>query len=32
VIVPGRPSEIVALTFGAVLVAWLLTAFEQGRS
>ena len=32
VIVPGRPSEIAALTFGAVLVAWLLTAFERGRS
>ena len=32
VIVPGRPSEIVALTIGAVLVAWLLAAFEQGRS
>jgi UDP-N-acetylmuramyl pentapeptide phosphotransferase/UDP-N-acetylglucosamine-1-phosphate transferase len=31
-IVPGRPSEIAALTFGAVLVAWLLTVFERGRS
>ena len=31
VIVPGRPSEIAALTFGAVLVAWLLTVFERGR-
>jgi UDP-N-acetylmuramyl pentapeptide phosphotransferase/UDP-N-acetylglucosamine-1-phosphate transferase len=31
-IVPGRPSEIAALTIGAVLVAWLLTAFERGRS
>jgi UDP-N-acetylmuramyl pentapeptide phosphotransferase/UDP-N-acetylglucosamine-1-phosphate transferase len=32
VIVPGRPSEIVALTIGAVLVAWLLAAFERGRA
>ena len=32
VIVPGRPSEIVALTIGAVLVAWLLTAFARGRT
>jgi hypothetical protein len=32
VIVPGRPSEIAALTFGALLVAWLLTVFERGRS
>jgi UDP-N-acetylmuramyl pentapeptide phosphotransferase/UDP-N-acetylglucosamine-1-phosphate transferase len=31
VIVPGRPSEILALAIGAILVAWLLTAFEQGR-
>ena len=32
VIVPGRSSEIAALTFGAVLVAWLLSVFERGRS
>jgi UDP-N-acetylmuramyl pentapeptide phosphotransferase/UDP-N-acetylglucosamine-1-phosphate transferase len=32
VIVPGRPSDIAALTVGAVLVAWLLTGFERGRS
>jgi UDP-N-acetylmuramyl pentapeptide phosphotransferase/UDP-N-acetylglucosamine-1-phosphate transferase len=32
VIVPGRPSEIAALGVGAVLVAWLLAAFERGRS
>jgi UDP-N-acetylmuramyl pentapeptide phosphotransferase/UDP-N-acetylglucosamine-1-phosphate transferase len=32
VIVPGRPSEIAALTVGAVLVAWLLAAFERGRT
>jgi UDP-N-acetylmuramyl pentapeptide phosphotransferase/UDP-N-acetylglucosamine-1-phosphate transferase len=31
VIVPGRPSEIAALTIGAVLVAWLLATFERGR-
>jgi UDP-N-acetylmuramyl pentapeptide phosphotransferase/UDP-N-acetylglucosamine-1-phosphate transferase len=31
VVVPGRPSEIAALTIGAVLVAWLLAAFERGR-
>jgi UDP-N-acetylmuramyl pentapeptide phosphotransferase/UDP-N-acetylglucosamine-1-phosphate transferase len=31
VIVPGRPSEIAALAVGAVLVAWLLAAFERGR-
>jgi UDP-N-acetylmuramyl pentapeptide phosphotransferase/UDP-N-acetylglucosamine-1-phosphate transferase len=29
---PGRPSEIAALVGGAVLVAWLLTAFERGRA
>jgi hypothetical protein len=32
VIVPGRPSEIAALIVGAVLVAWLLVAFERGRT
>lgn len=32
VIVPGRPSEIAALTVGALLVAWLLAAFERGRT
>ena len=32
VVVPGRPSEIAALTIGAALVAWLLAAFERGRS
>jgi UDP-N-acetylmuramyl pentapeptide phosphotransferase/UDP-N-acetylglucosamine-1-phosphate transferase len=32
VIVPGRPSEIAALTVGAVLVAWLLATFERGRA
>ena len=32
VIVPGRPSEIAALAVGAVLVAWLLAAFERGRT
>lgn len=32
VLVPGRPSEIAALTVGAVLVAWLLTAFARGRA
>ena len=32
VIVPGRPSEIAALTVGAVLVAWLLAAFARGRT
>jgi UDP-N-acetylmuramyl pentapeptide phosphotransferase/UDP-N-acetylglucosamine-1-phosphate transferase len=32
VIVPGRPSEIAALTVGAILVAWLLLAFERGRT
>lgn len=32
VIVPGRPSEIVALAVGAALVAWLLAAFERGRT
>jgi len=32
VVVPGRPSEIAALTIGAILVAWLLAAFERGRS
>ena len=32
VIVPGRPSEIAALSVGAVLVAWLLAAFDRGRS
>jgi UDP-N-acetylmuramyl pentapeptide phosphotransferase/UDP-N-acetylglucosamine-1-phosphate transferase len=32
VIVPGRPSEIAALTIGAILVAWLLAAFERGRA
>jgi UDP-N-acetylmuramyl pentapeptide phosphotransferase/UDP-N-acetylglucosamine-1-phosphate transferase len=31
VIVPGRLSEIAALTAGAVLVAWLLATFERGR-
>ena len=31
VIVPGRPSEIAALSVGAVLVAWLLAALERGR-
>jgi UDP-N-acetylmuramyl pentapeptide phosphotransferase/UDP-N-acetylglucosamine-1-phosphate transferase len=30
VIVPGRPSQIAALTLGAILVAWLLAAFERG--
>jgi UDP-N-acetylmuramyl pentapeptide phosphotransferase/UDP-N-acetylglucosamine-1-phosphate transferase len=32
VIRPGRPSEIAALVGGATLVAWLLTAFERGRT
>jgi UDP-N-acetylmuramyl pentapeptide phosphotransferase/UDP-N-acetylglucosamine-1-phosphate transferase len=32
VIVPGRPSEIAALAVGAILVAWLLAAFERGRA
>jgi UDP-N-acetylmuramyl pentapeptide phosphotransferase/UDP-N-acetylglucosamine-1-phosphate transferase len=32
VIVPGRPSEIAALTVGVLLVAWLLAAFERGRT
>jgi hypothetical protein len=32
VIVPGRPSEIAALTVGAILVAWLLATFERGRT
>jgi len=32
VIVPGRPSEIAALAVGAILVAWLLLAFERGRT
>jgi UDP-N-acetylmuramyl pentapeptide phosphotransferase/UDP-N-acetylglucosamine-1-phosphate transferase len=32
VIVPGRPSEIAALSVGAVLVAWLLVTFERGRA
>jgi UDP-N-acetylmuramyl pentapeptide phosphotransferase/UDP-N-acetylglucosamine-1-phosphate transferase len=32
VIVPGRPSEIAALTASAILVAWLLAAFERGRT
>jgi UDP-N-acetylmuramyl pentapeptide phosphotransferase/UDP-N-acetylglucosamine-1-phosphate transferase len=32
VIMPGRLSQIAALTVGAVLVAWLLTAFERGRA
>jgi UDP-N-acetylmuramyl pentapeptide phosphotransferase/UDP-N-acetylglucosamine-1-phosphate transferase len=32
VIVPGRPSEITALTVGVLLVAWLLAAFERGRT
>jgi UDP-N-acetylmuramyl pentapeptide phosphotransferase/UDP-N-acetylglucosamine-1-phosphate transferase len=32
VIVPGRSSEIAALTIGAILVAWLLAAFERGRA
>jgi UDP-N-acetylmuramyl pentapeptide phosphotransferase/UDP-N-acetylglucosamine-1-phosphate transferase len=32
VIVPGRPSEIAALTIGAILVAWLLAALERGRA
>jgi UDP-N-acetylmuramyl pentapeptide phosphotransferase/UDP-N-acetylglucosamine-1-phosphate transferase len=32
VFVPGRPSEIVALAVGAILVAWLLAAFERGRA
>lgn len=32
VIVPGRPSEIAALTAGVILVAWLLAAFERGRA
>jgi UDP-N-acetylmuramyl pentapeptide phosphotransferase/UDP-N-acetylglucosamine-1-phosphate transferase len=31
VIVPGRPSNIAALVLGAMLVAWLLTAFARGR-
>jgi UDP-N-acetylmuramyl pentapeptide phosphotransferase/UDP-N-acetylglucosamine-1-phosphate transferase len=32
VILPGRPSEIAALVGGAILVAWLLTAFARGRT
>jgi UDP-N-acetylmuramyl pentapeptide phosphotransferase/UDP-N-acetylglucosamine-1-phosphate transferase len=32
VIVPGRPSGIAALTAAAILVAWLLAAFERGRT
>jgi UDP-N-acetylmuramyl pentapeptide phosphotransferase/UDP-N-acetylglucosamine-1-phosphate transferase len=32
VIVPGRPSEIAALTIGAILVTWLLAALERGRA
>jgi len=32
VMVPGRPSEIAALTIGAILVGWLLAAFERGRA
>jgi UDP-N-acetylmuramyl pentapeptide phosphotransferase/UDP-N-acetylglucosamine-1-phosphate transferase len=32
VIAPGRPSEIAALTVGAILVAWLLATFERGRT
>jgi UDP-N-acetylmuramyl pentapeptide phosphotransferase/UDP-N-acetylglucosamine-1-phosphate transferase len=32
VIVPGRPSEIAALIVGAILVTWLLAAFERGRT
>jgi UDP-N-acetylmuramyl pentapeptide phosphotransferase/UDP-N-acetylglucosamine-1-phosphate transferase len=32
VIVPGRLSEIAALTAAAILVAWLLAAFERGRT
>lgn len=32
VIVPGRSSEIAALSVGAVLVAWLLVTFERGRT
>jgi UDP-N-acetylmuramyl pentapeptide phosphotransferase/UDP-N-acetylglucosamine-1-phosphate transferase len=32
VFVPGRPSEIAALAVGAILVAWLLAAFERGRA
>jgi UDP-N-acetylmuramyl pentapeptide phosphotransferase/UDP-N-acetylglucosamine-1-phosphate transferase len=32
VIVPGRLSEIAALTAAAALVAWLLTAFARGRT
>jgi UDP-N-acetylmuramyl pentapeptide phosphotransferase/UDP-N-acetylglucosamine-1-phosphate transferase len=32
VMVPGRPSEIAALAVGACLVAWLLAAFERGRT
>jgi UDP-N-acetylmuramyl pentapeptide phosphotransferase/UDP-N-acetylglucosamine-1-phosphate transferase len=31
-IVPGRLSEIAALTAAAILVAWLLAAFERGRT
>jgi UDP-N-acetylmuramyl pentapeptide phosphotransferase/UDP-N-acetylglucosamine-1-phosphate transferase len=32
VIVPDRLSEIAALTAAAILVAWLLAAFERGRT
>jgi UDP-N-acetylmuramyl pentapeptide phosphotransferase/UDP-N-acetylglucosamine-1-phosphate transferase len=32
VMLPGRPSEITALVGGAILVAWLLTAFARGRT
>jgi UDP-N-acetylmuramyl pentapeptide phosphotransferase/UDP-N-acetylglucosamine-1-phosphate transferase len=32
VIVPGRPSEIAALTAGAILVAWLLATFGRVRT
>ncbi len=32
VMVPGRPSEIAVLTAGAILVAWLLLAFQRGRA
>jgi UDP-N-acetylmuramyl pentapeptide phosphotransferase/UDP-N-acetylglucosamine-1-phosphate transferase len=31
VIVPGRPSNIAALTGGAILVAWLLVRFARGK-
>jgi UDP-N-acetylmuramyl pentapeptide phosphotransferase/UDP-N-acetylglucosamine-1-phosphate transferase len=32
VMVPGRANEIAALVVGAILVAWLLTAFARGRA